>query len=167
MKRRREEEDAAAVPPFRGPAADSTLGELFLDVIGPVAAMGFAANVSQCVYVCGLTFRHGDRGATKRHAHPELATAVRRARGSRGRARGFLAREAAVQLAQINAAHARCHPEQPSACTAAHAAWRAARCYRQRNELLGARLCVPSALLDGKYKGFGAKFNNHCRYYSP
>jgi hypothetical protein len=64
MKRQREEGSAAAVPPFRGPAADSRLGELFLEVIGLVAAMGFAADVSQCVYVCGLTFRPGDRGAT-------------------------------------------------------------------------------------------------------
>ena len=59
----RREEGAAAAPPFRGPAADSRVGELFLDVIGLVAAMGFAADVSQCVYVCGLTFRRGDRGA--------------------------------------------------------------------------------------------------------
>ena len=33
-------------------------------MIGLVAAVGFAAEMSQCVYLCGLTFRDGDRGAT-------------------------------------------------------------------------------------------------------
>ena len=49
---------------FHGPAANSALGEAFLDAIGIVAAVGFAADVSQCVQLCGLTFRAGDRGAT-------------------------------------------------------------------------------------------------------
>ena len=52
------------MPPFRGPAADSALGESFLDALPIVAAVGFAAEVSQCVQLCGLTFRAGDRGAT-------------------------------------------------------------------------------------------------------
>jgi len=51
-------------PRFRGPAADSALGEALLDSIGIVAAVGFAADVSQCVQLCGVTFRAGDRGAT-------------------------------------------------------------------------------------------------------
>ena len=55
---------AAAPSPFRGPCADSPLGELFLDVIGLVAARGYAAEVSQCRALCGLTWRRGDRGAT-------------------------------------------------------------------------------------------------------
>ena len=59
LKKHRREEGAAAATPFRGPAADSRLGELFLDVIGLVTAMGFVADVSQCVYVCGVTFRRG------------------------------------------------------------------------------------------------------------
>jgi hypothetical protein len=49
---------------FRGPAADSALGEALLDVIGVVSAVGFAADVSQCAQLCGVTFRAGDRGAT-------------------------------------------------------------------------------------------------------
>jgi len=49
---------------FRGPAADTRLGEAFLDAIPIVAAVGFAADVSQCVQLCGTTFRAGDRGAT-------------------------------------------------------------------------------------------------------
>jgi hypothetical protein len=51
-------------PRIHGPAADSALGEAFLDAIGIVAAVGFAADVSQCVQLCGLTYRAGDRGAT-------------------------------------------------------------------------------------------------------
>ncbi len=37
------------------------LGERLLGVIGIVAAMGFAAEVSQCLYLCGVTYRRGDR----------------------------------------------------------------------------------------------------------
>ena len=58
---------AAIVPtaaPFHGPAADSALGERLLDVLPLVAALGFAADVSQHVALCGLTWRRGDRGAT-------------------------------------------------------------------------------------------------------
>jgi len=40
------------------------LGERFLDVLPFVAAAGFAADVSHCLFLCGLTFRAGDRGAT-------------------------------------------------------------------------------------------------------
>ena len=53
-----------ARPRFHGPAADSALGEALIDVIGIVAAVGFAADASQCVQLCGTTFRAGDRGAT-------------------------------------------------------------------------------------------------------
>jgi len=35
-----------------------------IDVIGIVAAMGFAAEVSHCLYLCGETWRKGDKGAT-------------------------------------------------------------------------------------------------------
>ena len=55
---------AAAALPFRGPAADSVLGERLIDVIGIVAAMGFAAEVSHCLYLCGDLWREGDKGAT-------------------------------------------------------------------------------------------------------
>jgi ankyrin repeat protein len=60
----------ASLPPpprrarFRGPAANSALGEAFLDALPLVAAVGFAADVSQCLYLCGTTWRRGDRGAT-------------------------------------------------------------------------------------------------------
>jgi hypothetical protein len=55
---------SAAAAPFRGPAADSVLGERLIDVIGIVAAMGFAAEVAHCLYLCGETWRKGDKGAT-------------------------------------------------------------------------------------------------------
>ena len=53
-----------APPRFRGPAADSQLGEALIDSIGIVSAVGFAADVSQCAQLCGTTFRAGNRGAT-------------------------------------------------------------------------------------------------------
>jgi hypothetical protein len=56
--------DLTGEEPFRGPAADSVLGERLIDVLGIVAAMGFAAEVSHCLYLCGETWRKGDRGAT-------------------------------------------------------------------------------------------------------
>ena len=49
--------------PFRGPAADSALGEHFLDVIALVSAHGFALDVLPTRFICGLTFRHGTRRA--------------------------------------------------------------------------------------------------------
>ena len=49
---------------FRGPAADSALGERCIDVLPIVSASGFAAEVSQCRWLCGETWRAGDLGAT-------------------------------------------------------------------------------------------------------
>ena len=51
-------------PPFRGPAADSELGERFVDVLPLVAARGYAAEASQALWLCGETWRAGDLGAT-------------------------------------------------------------------------------------------------------
>ena len=45
-------------------AAYTRRGELFLDIIPLTAACGYAAEVSQCHALCGLTWRLGDRGAT-------------------------------------------------------------------------------------------------------
>ena len=50
-------EASGAPAPFRGPAADSALGEHFLDVVGLVSASGFALDVWPTRYVCGLTLR--------------------------------------------------------------------------------------------------------------
>ena len=54
----------ASPPPFRGPAADSALGERFVDVLPLVAARGYAAEASQALWLCGETWRAGDLGAT-------------------------------------------------------------------------------------------------------
>ena len=51
-------------PPFRGPAADSELGERFVDVLPLVAARGYAAEASQALWLCGEMWRAGDLGAT-------------------------------------------------------------------------------------------------------
>jgi hypothetical protein len=51
---------AGAPAPFRGPAADSALGEHFLDV---VSANGFALDARPARFLCGLTFRLGARRA--------------------------------------------------------------------------------------------------------
>ena len=51
-------------PPFRGPAADSALGERLVDVLPLVAARGYAAEVSHALWLCGETWRAGDLGAT-------------------------------------------------------------------------------------------------------
>jgi hypothetical protein len=45
-------------------ARAAMLGERLLDVLPLVAAVGFAADVSQHVALCGTTWRRGDRGAT-------------------------------------------------------------------------------------------------------
>ncbi len=54
---------ASAPAPFRGPAADSRLGERFLDIIALVSANGFALDVQPARYICGLTLREGARRA--------------------------------------------------------------------------------------------------------
>ena len=69
-----------APPRFRGPAADSQLGEALIDSIGIVSAVGFAADVSQCAQLCGTTFRAGDRGAT----NDMLVQSLRLQCGARG-----------------------------------------------------------------------------------
>jgi len=50
-------------PPFRGPAADSRLGELLLDVLPIACASGFALDLRSARFLCGLTFREGRRRA--------------------------------------------------------------------------------------------------------
>ena len=54
---------AGAPAPFRGPAADSPLGERFLDIVALVSASGFALDARPARFLCGLTFRLGARRA--------------------------------------------------------------------------------------------------------
>jgi hypothetical protein len=49
--------------PFHGPAADSELGEKFLDIIGFVCANGYGLDLYHARYICGLTLREGVRRA--------------------------------------------------------------------------------------------------------
>jgi hypothetical protein len=79
----------AAPAPFRGPAADSVLGERLIDVIGIVAAMGYVAEVAYCPYLCGETYRKGDTGAllslSCEHDHYDIVRPLL-ARGASGSA---------------------------------------------------------------------------------
>ena len=54
---------AAAVPPFRGPAADTPLGELFIDALSVACAHAHGLDLRHARYVCGATFRLGARRA--------------------------------------------------------------------------------------------------------
>ena len=54
---------APAPAPFRGPAADSRLGELLLDVLPLACAVGFGLDLHHARHVCGLTLREGVRRA--------------------------------------------------------------------------------------------------------
>ena len=56
-------EASGAPAPFRGPAADSEVGERFLDIAGLLSASGFALDARPTRYLCGLTFRLGARRA--------------------------------------------------------------------------------------------------------
>jgi hypothetical protein len=88
----------ATAAPFAGPAADSWLGELLLDVLPLACAVGFALDLSRCTALCGTTWRRGDRGATNdmmvcalRLQAPWLAAARRAPRAARGRTSMMLA----------------------------------------------------------------------------
>ena len=52
-----------APAPFRGPAADSRLGEAFINAISVVCAHGHGLELFHARYVCGETFREGARRA--------------------------------------------------------------------------------------------------------
>jgi ankyrin repeat protein len=52
---------SGAPAPFRGPAADSALGESFLDIVALVSANGFELDARPARYLCGLTLREGVR----------------------------------------------------------------------------------------------------------
>ena len=54
---------SAAAPAFRGPVADSRVGELLVDAISIASSVGFALEVSHCRALCGETWRRGVRRA--------------------------------------------------------------------------------------------------------
>jgi len=139
-------------PPFRGPAADSALGERLIDVLGIVAAMGFACEVSHCLYLCGETWRRGDRGATNDMIARSLerqcgASAARAAKREGGRTQLMRAVKAnnlprVLQLVQRGAP---LEVRSNSGHTALQ--W---TCNDGQKR-------IAKALLDGKYEGHGAE----------
>jgi hypothetical protein len=54
---------AAAATAFCGPAADSRLGELLIDALPLACANGFALDLHHVRFLCGATFRDGERRA--------------------------------------------------------------------------------------------------------
>jgi hypothetical protein len=58
------EDELVACVPFRGPAADSAIGELLLDVLPLACAVGFAVDLAHCRALCSLTRRVVQRGDT-------------------------------------------------------------------------------------------------------
>ena len=143
---------SSSAPPFRGPAADSALGERLIDVIGIVAAMGFACEVSHCLYLCGETYRKGDKGETndmiarslQRQCGAEAARAAKRDKhGMTQLMRAALENDLplVLQLVQLGA---RLELRDKFGFTALVEAC-----------ILGHELIV-KALLDGKYEGRGA-----------
>jgi len=150
---------SSAPPPFRGPAADSVLGERLIDVIGIVAAMGFAAEVSHCLYLCGETYRKGDKGATNDMIARSMerqgwAALLREARAAKRGEYGTTQMMRAVrnndlprllQLVQLGAPleltdNIYCQTSLSWACERGH-------------------VQVARALLDGKFEGRGANIN--------
>ena len=157
---------AAPAVPFRGPAADSPLGERLIDVLPFVAENGFALDVSQHVALCGATWRRGNLGATNDVMARSLAmqapwaAAARRVgredfvnpltglvRGStqliRAALRNNLPR--VLQLVQLGAPLE--HTEQSNGWSALH--WACREGFKR----------VAAALLDGKYEGRGAEID--------
>jgi hypothetical protein len=153
---------SSAAAPFRGPVADSALGERLIDVIGIVAAMGFAAEVSHCLYLCGETWRKGDKGATNdmlaRSVEKQGWAALLRAARTAKREDFFSIRGTTqlmraardndlprvLQLVQLGAPLGL---KDKDGFTALHLA-----CFLGHEH-------VVRALLDGKYEGCGAEFD--------
>jgi len=159
---------------FRGPAADTQLGEAFLDALPFVFAMGFAADVSQCRALCGLTWRAGDRGAT----NDMIVQSLRLQCGDReapaagredftytlpgGRNWELLGTTQLIRAAFVNNLPRVLQLLQLGAplvlrdeeflCSALHWA-----CFTGREH-------VAKVLLDGKYEGRGASVDLRCRH---
>jgi hypothetical protein len=160
-----------APAPFRGPAADSRLGELLLDVLPLACFIGHALDLHHARYIryiCGLTLREG----------------VRRADGSLDRA-GFLggAADMIKSAARIQApwlAEARAKGREGDFSTQLMSAAREGNEQRVRElvaagaplDLVGSNGCsalsyasmqgharIAKLLLDGKYEGKGADIN--------
>jgi len=128
------------------------LGERLIDVIGIVAAVGYACEVSHCLFLCGETWRKGDKGATNdmiaRSLERQCGASAARAAKRDGLGWAQLMRAAqennlprVLQLVQLGAP---LELRDDGGNTALHIA-----CSRGHDR-------IAKALLDGKYEGRGA-----------
>ena len=138
------------------------LGERLLDVLPIVAAMGFAAEVSHCLLLCGDTWRKGDKGATndmlarslERQCGASVARAAKREdifyfagftiKGTTQLIRAAMQNDLprVLQLVQLGAP---LELKDEGGFSALH--WACERGHEH----------IARALLDGKYEGRGAK----------
>lgn len=154
-----------APAPFRGPAADSRLGELFIDVISIVCAHAHALDLYHARYICGATFRLGvrredgslDRGGFRGGTADMIAGGMRTFAGwlARARARWRVAGTQLMlsgvaeagnerQVRALIAAGAPLNLVNDGGYTALHfAAWKG-------------NVVVIEMLLNGKFEGGGA-----------
>jgi hypothetical protein len=160
---------AAASAPFRGPAADSSLGERFLDIIALVCAHGHGLDLHHARFICGLTLREGirradgslDRAGFLGGAADVIRSAARlqgldsmRAEESRGGSRRTQLMRAALngnekRVRELVAAGAKLDLVHGGGWSALHYA----------SDRGHAR--IVKLLLDGKYEGKGACTNLH------
>ena len=174
------EAEVAGKPlPFRGPAADSLLGELFLNILPIVCAHGHnnghGLELFHTRYICGLTYRKGDKGATSdmiqratEKAAPWLSVARKELRvhkknrtklqvaamkGNEKRVRELIA--AGVDLDQVCEIGTALHCV--AACTKNFRRL-VARGYNTVN-VARSQANIVTLLLNGKYEGKGANIN--------
>jgi hypothetical protein len=163
-----------APAPFRGPAADSRLGELLLDVLPLACFVGHALDLHHARYICGLTLREGewradgslDRAGFLGGAADMIASAVRIQAPWLVEARAKW-REGGFRLTQLMCAAEEGNEQRVRMLVAAGApldlvdsgGWSALRYASARGHVRVAKL-----LLDGKYEGEGADINLQCRF---
>ena len=162
-----------APAPFRGPAADSRLGELLLDVLPLACFVGFGLDLHHARYICGLTLREGvqradgsvDRAGFLGGAADMIKSAARiqapwlaeaRAKGREGGRWTQLIRAVnegdEQRVHELVAAGAPLDLVDAYGCSALYFA--SARGYVR----------IAKLLLDGKYEGMGADINLQCRF---
>ena len=160
-----------APAPFRGPAADSRLGELLLDVLPLACFVGFGLDLHPARHVCGLTLREGvrradgslDRAGFLGGAADMIKSAARiqapwlAAARAKGREEGFWMQLMRASLdgneqrvRELVAAGAPLDLVSGDGCSAL--LWASAR----------GHVRIAKLLLDGKYESKGADMNLQC-----
>jgi len=149
-------------PPLPGPAADSRLGELLIDVLPLACASGFALDLQQARFLCGATFREGAR-----RADGSLDT-----RGFKGGAADMITSSLRLQAPWLRAARAAHDPwllraaargdarrvRELVAAGAPLGTTRGGRCALHVAALTGGA-AVARILLEGKFEACGADPN--------